>query len=65
VVIGDQRESYDAEFKRKSVEHMEATSKKPIEIARELNIPKSTLSNWIKQYGSGCNQNIVTRICGL
>jgi transposase len=51
--MGDQRESYDKEFKRKTVEHMEATSKKPIEIARELNIPKSTLSNWIKQYGSG------------
>lgn len=32
---------------------MEATSKKPIEITRELNIPKSTLSRWIKQYGSG------------
>jgi transposase len=51
--MGDQRESYDAEFKRKTVEHMEAASKKPGEIARELNIPKSTLSRWIKQYGSG------------
>jgi transposase len=50
--MGEHRESYDAEFKRKTIEHMEAAGKKPIEITRELNIPKSTLSSWIKQYGS-------------
>ena len=33
--------------------HMESSGKKPMQIARELNIPKSTLSRWIKQYGSG------------
>jgi transposase len=49
----EQRESYDKEFKRKTIEHMEKEGKKPIEIARELGIPKSTLSRWIKQYGSG------------
>jgi transposase len=51
--MGTQRESYDEEFKRKTVEHMESAGKRPIQIARELNIPKSTLSRWIKQYGSG------------
>ncbi|NRF94322.1 transposase [Paenibacillus frigoriresistens] len=50
--MGKQRESYDYEFKRKTVKHMETANKKPIEITRELNIPKSTLSRWIKQYGS-------------
>ncbi|MDF2960119.1 MAG: transposase family protein [Paenibacillus sp.] len=32
---------------------MESSGKKPTQIARELQIPKSTLSRWIKQYGSG------------
>ncbi|NRF92558.1 transposase [Paenibacillus frigoriresistens] len=48
-----QRESYDEEFKRNTIKHMESSGKKPMQIARELNIPKSTLSRWIKQYGSG------------
>lgn len=51
--MGEMRESYDKEFKRKTVEHMESTGKRLIDIARELDIPKSTLSRWIKQYGSG------------
>jgi transposase len=50
--MGAQRESYDKEFKRKTVEHMEKENKKPGEIAKELNIPKGTLSLWIKQYGT-------------
>ncbi|AFC29431.1 transposase IS3/IS911 family protein [Paenibacillus mucilaginosus 3016] len=49
--MSQQRESYDSEFKKKTVEHIEKEGKKPIEIARELGIPKSTLSRWIKQYG--------------
>lgn len=48
-----QRESYDEEFKRNTIQHMESSGKKPMQIARELNVPKSTLSRWIKQYGSG------------
>jgi transposase len=51
--MGENRVSYDKEFKRKTVEHMESTGKKAIDIARELDIPKSTLSLWVKQYGSG------------
>ena len=51
--MGEQRESYDKEFKQKTVEHMEATGKRSTDIARELGIPKSTLSRWIKQYGRG------------
>lgn len=51
--MGNQRESYDEEFKRRTVEHMESTGKRPTDIARELNVPKSTLSRWIKQYGTG------------
>ena len=51
--MSEHRESYDTEFKRKTVEHMEKEGKKPSEIARELGIPKSTLSRWIKQYGTG------------
>ncbi|WEK54494.1 MAG: transposase [Candidatus Cohnella colombiensis] len=50
--MGDVRERYTKEFKRKTIEHMEATGKKPIDIQRELGISKSTLSPWIKQYGS-------------
>jgi transposase len=51
--MSEHRESYDKEFKRKTVEHMEQENKTPMEVARELGIPKSTLSRWIKQYGSG------------
>lgn len=51
--MGEMRDSYDKEFKRKTVEHMESTGKRLIDISRELDIPKSTLSRWIKQYGSG------------
>jgi transposase len=50
--MGDIRESYTKEFKRKTVEHMEETGKRPVDISRELGIPKGTLSRWIKQYGS-------------
>ncbi len=46
------RESYTKEFKQKTVEHMEETGKQAIDISRELGIPKSTLSRWIKQYGT-------------
>lgn len=51
--MGDIRESYDKEFKRKTIEHMESTGKRPADISRELGIPKTTLSLWAKQYGSG------------
>lgn len=50
--MGNPRESYDEEFKRKTIMHMEETGKRPIDIAKELDIPKSTLSRWIKQYGT-------------
>jgi transposase len=50
--MGNPRESYDEEFKRKTILHMEETRKRPIDIAKELDIPKSTLSRWIKQYGT-------------
>lgn len=51
--MGDIRESYTREFKQKTIEHMEETGKQAIDISRELGIPKSTLSRWAKQYGSG------------
>lgn len=51
--MGEIRERYSKEFKRKTVEHMESTGKTPSEIARELGISKSTLNPWIKQYGAG------------
>jgi len=31
---------------------LEETGKRPVDISRELGIPKGTLSRWIKQYGS-------------
>jgi len=51
--MNEHRESYDKEFKKRTVEHMEKEGKTAAEIARELGIPKSTLSRWVKQYGSG------------
>jgi Transposase and inactivated derivatives len=50
--MSQQRDSYDKEFKQKTVEHMEKEGKRPIDVSRELGIPKSTLSRWIKQYGT-------------
>lgn len=53
--MSQQRDSYDKEFKQRTIEHMEKEGKRPIDIARELGIPKSTLSRWIKQYGKAGN----------
>ena len=51
--MGDIRESYTKAFKQKTIAHMEETGKQASDICRELGIPKSTLSRWVKQYGSG------------
>ncbi len=51
--MAENRESYTKEFKRKTVEHMEETGKSLSDMCRELGISKSTLSPWVKQYGSG------------
>lgn len=51
--MGDIRERYTKEFKKKTIEHMEQTGKTAADICRELGIPNSTLSAWTKQYGNG------------
>lgn len=55
--MADIRETYTKEFKKKTIEHMEESGKKAIEICRELGIPKSTLSRWGKQYGNTQQRN--------
>lgn len=44
--MGEQRQRYDDEFKRQTVEYIQKQTKTMPEIAEELNIPVQTLHNW-------------------
>lgn len=44
------RQHYNEEFKRQTVAYIQEQAKTVREIAQELNIPKSTLSQWLSLY---------------
>jgi len=50
--MGDIRQHFDEAFKRQTVKHMLETGKSPGEVAKELEIPVSSIRSWKKQYGS-------------
>lgn len=50
--MGNIRQSYDAEFKQKTVKHMEETKKTLKQVSKDLDIPISSLSTWRKRYGT-------------
>lgn len=50
--MGDIRQHYEEEFKRKTIEHWEQSGKTLKQISQEMGIPKSNLTSWKKQYGT-------------
>lgn len=48
--MGEQRQRYNEEFKRQTVKFIQEQTKTLGELAEELNIPKSTLHQWMGQY---------------
>jgi transposase len=54
----NKRKSYDEDFKRKAVEHLEQTRKSLAQLARELDVPANNLTVWRKKYGSHPNKAV-------
>ncbi|WP_379229383.1 transposase [Paenibacillus sp. GCM10023250] len=48
--VGEQRQRYNEEFKKQTVKYVQEQTKSVADICEELNIPKSTLNQWIAQY---------------
>jgi transposase len=48
--VGEQRQRYNEEFKRQTVKYVQEKTKTISDICEELNIPKSTLHQWIGQF---------------
>ncbi|RXZ80905.1 transposase [Paenibacillaceae bacterium] len=48
--MGEQRQRYNDEFKKQTVKFIQEQTKSLGDIAEELNIPKSTLHQWLAQY---------------
>ena len=56
--MSKKRKSYDEEFKRRAVEHVEQTNKPLAQLARELDIPANNLTVWKQKYGSHREQSV-------
>ncbi|MEK4058829.1 MULTISPECIES: transposase [unclassified Paenibacillus] len=48
--MGEQRQRYNEEFKKQTVKFIQEQTKTLGDLAEELNIPKSTLHQWMGQY---------------
>jgi transposase len=48
--MGEQRQRYNDDFKRRTVKYIQEQTKTMPEIAEELNIPAKTLHQWKAQY---------------
>lgn len=48
--MGEQRQRYNEEFKKQTVKFIQDQTKSLGDLAEELNIPKSTLHQWMSQY---------------
>ena len=48
--MGESRQRYNEEFKKQTVKYIQEQTKSVTEICDELNIPKSTVHQWIAQY---------------
>lgn len=48
--MGEHRKRYNEEFKKQTVKYIQEQTKSLGEICEELDIPKSTLHQWISQY---------------
>ncbi len=48
--MGEQRQRYNEEFKRQTVAYIQEQTKSIGDICNELNIPKSTIHQWMGKY---------------
>lgn len=48
--MGEKRQRYNEEFKKQTVQYVQEQTKSVSDICEELNIPKSTIHQWIAQY---------------
>ncbi|MEK3966258.1 MULTISPECIES: transposase [Paenibacillus] len=48
--MGEHRQRYNEEFKKQTVQFIQEQTKTVGDLAEELNIPKSTLHQWMSQY---------------
>lgn len=48
--MGEQRQRYNEEFKKQTVKFIQEQTKTLSDLAEELNIPKSTLHQWMSHY---------------
>ncbi|MEK4994912.1 transposase [Paenibacillus sp. FSL H7-0918] len=48
--MGEHRQQYNEEFKKQTVQFIQGQTKTVGDLAEELNIPKSTLHQWMSQY---------------
>jgi transposase len=58
--VGQQRQRYNEEFKRQTVKFVQEQKKTVTSIAEELNIPLSTLHQWISQYREFENEPVAS-----
>jgi len=50
--MGDIRQHFDEEFKRRTVKHMQENGRTPAEVSKELDIPVSSIRAWRKQFAN-------------
>ncbi|MGE7616111.1 transposase [Paenibacillus sp. NPDC101420] len=54
--MGERRPRYNEEFKKQTVQFIQEQTKTVGDLAEELNIPKSTLHQWMSQYREQKNE---------
>ncbi|WP_342479965.1 transposase [Paenibacillus sp. FSL L8-0340] len=58
--MGEQRQRYNEEFKKQTVKFIQEQTKTLGDLAEELNIPKSTLHQWMGQYRELKNEPVAS-----
>lgn len=58
--MAEQRQRYNEEFKKQTVKYIQEQTKSISDICEELNIPKSTVNQWISQYRQFENEPIAS-----
>lgn len=58
--MGEQRQRYNEEFKKQTVKFIQEQTKTLGDLAEELNIPKSTLHQWVSKYRELKNEPVAS-----
>lgn len=59
--MGEQRQRFNEEFKKKTVKYIQEQTKTMPEIAQELNIPVGTLHQWKAKYRTFENESLAAQ----